>query len=420
MTTQSITDEITIKTTNQADNALQSKTISKTLILTLATVFAISPFAIDTYLPAMPNMAEAMQVDISMVSVTVSLYILGMALGQLIGGPLSDQKGRRFVMMLGLLIFAVGSVLLTTSTSIEILWLWRFIQAAGGGMAVVGVPAIIRDVSSGKESAKLFSLIALIMMIAPSIAPTVGTLILSMSSWQWIFYFLAVIAVVVIGLVMVFIPARSPQVKNITSTAKSFSKDSGLRSVFRQKNALGFMFAQAFAYSVMMTFLTNASMIYMKIFGVSAAHFSMLFIANICGLVIINRLNTLLLRWYEPATLLKCFLLLQVSGGLILTASVFIAPDLLYFAVIGFVVSIAANGGIMANASACFLKYYAHNAGSASAVLGAMQYTVGAAISAFAAVISMGNLLPVVLVMLLSSTVALASAVSADKKSRTE
>ncbi len=199
MTTQTITDEITIKTTNQADNALQSKTISKTLILTLATVFAISPFAIDTYLPAMPNMAEAMQVDISMVSVTVSLYILGMAAGQLIGGPLSDQKGRRFVMILGLLIFAAGSVLLTTSTSIEILWLWRFIQAAGGGMAVVGVPAIIRDISSGKESAKLFSLIALIMMIAPSIAPTVGTFILTLSGWQWIFYFLAVIAVILSG-----------------------------------------------------------------------------------------------------------------------------------------------------------------------------------------------------------------------------
>ncbi|WP_028864837.1 multidrug effflux MFS transporter [Psychromonas aquimarina] len=418
MTTQSITEEITIKTTNEADSTLAAKTISKTLILTLAAVFAISPFAIDSYLPAMPSMAAAMQVDISMVSVTVSLYILGMAVGQLIGGPLSDRRGRRFVMMLGLLIFAAGSVLLTTSSSIETLWLWRFIQAAGGGMAVVGVPAIIRDISSGKESAKLFSLIALIMMIAPSIAPTVGTLILSMSGWQWIFYFLAVIAVIVIALVMLFIPTLSERTKKTLSTTQPDSKSSGLRSVFRQKNALGFMFAQAFAYSVMMTFLTNASMIYMEIFGVSAAHFSMLFIANICGLVIINRLNTLLLRWYEPATLLKCFLLLQVGGGLILIASVFIAPDLLYFAVAGFVISIAANGGIMANASACFLKYYAFNAGSASAVLGAMQYAVGAAVSAFAAVISSGKMLPVVLVMLLSSAAALVSAVSADKKSR--
>lgn len=415
MTTQTIVTEVKNHSRHEVHDISNSRTISKTLILTLASVFAISPFAIDSYLPAMPTMALDMQVDISMMSVTVSLYVLGLAVGQLIGGPLSDRQGRRFVMALGLGIFAIGSALLTTSTTIEILWLWRFVQAIGGGMAVVGVPAVIRDNSSGKESAKLFSLIALIMMIAPSIAPTAGTLILTMAGWHWIFYFLAVFAIAVIGLVMLFIPPRTVHVRAKITDSNTKSKQYGLLSVFKEKRALGFMLAQAFAYAVMMTFLTNASMIYMEVFGVSAEHFSLLFAANICGLVTINRLNTLLLRWYDPAALLKHFLLMQVIGGLVLVASVVIAPDQLYFAVTGFVISIAACGGIMANASACFLKFYEHNAGSASAVLGAIQYTVGAAVSALAAFISMGMLQPVVIVMLLSSMLALLAAVIADK-----
>ncbi len=393
-----------------------SYSVSRALILTLAAVFAISPFAIDSYLPAMPAMARSMNVDIALVSVTVSLYLLGLGVGQLIGGPLSDKKGRRLVMALGLGIFALGSVLLTTSPYIEILWFWRIVQAVGGGMALVGVPATIRDNTSGKESARLFSLIALIMMIAPSIAPTVGTLILTQAGWRWIFYFLAVLAILVTGLVMLFIPSKKVSIEEAGS--KPSAKECGLLPVFKEKRALGFMVAQSFGYAVMMTFLANASMIYMEDFGVSPEHFSVLFLANIAGLITVNRLNTFLLRWHEPATLLKGFLLMQVTGGLILIASSIIAPDMLYFAVTGFVITIAANGGIMSNASACFLKFFGHNAGSASAVLGAVQYAVGAAISACSAFISMGKPQPVMIVMLLTSAVALTGAVMADKRDR--
>lgn len=400
----------------QVHATIKTHTISRPLLVTLATVFAISPFAIDSYLPAMPAMAEYMGVNISLMSVTVSLYVFGLAVGQLIGGPLSDKKGRRFVMVLGLLIFAVCSTLLTSSSSIEILWIWRFLQAVGGGIAVVGVPAVIRDNSSGKESAKLFSLIALIMMVAPSVAPTVGTLILAMAGWQWIFYFLSSFAIIVIGLVLQFLPHTTISRKSAGADANGKPKKYGLLSVFKEKHALGFMLAQAFSYAVMMTFLTNASMIYMQVFGVTANHFSILFAINICGLVVINRLNSLLLRWFEPAALLKSFLLMQVGGGVILVTSQLIAPAQLYFAVTGFVVCVASGGGIIANSSACFLKSFAHNAGSASAVLGAVQYTTGAAVSAFAAFICMGRMQPVVMVMLVSSTIALLCAVIADKK----
>ncbi|RTR39952.1 Bcr/CflA family efflux MFS transporter [Shewanella canadensis] len=380
--------------------------LDKTLVITLSAICAITPFAIDSYLPAMPVMAESMNVDISMLSVTVSLYVLGLAVGQLIGGPLSDRKGRRPVMVLGLAIFALASVLLTTSSSIEMLWLWRAVQAVGGGIALVGVPATIRDNANGAEAAKLFSLVALITMIAPSIAPSVGTLILSLADWRAIFYFLALTAVLVIGLAVAFIPSEAASVKKATGGHRGL----GFIGVLKERRALGYMIAQAFAYSVMMIFLANASMIYMGFFGVSAEQFSMLFAANIATLIAMNRLNTFLLSKFEPATLLKGFLLMQFFGGLTLLASSLIAPERLLFVVPGFVIAIGANGGIMANASACYLKYFGNNAGTASAVLGAVQCTVGASVSAIAAFISMGMVQPVIIVMLVSSTIALMGA----------
>jgi len=391
--------------------------MNKTLIVTLAAVFALTPFTIDSYLPAMPTMAKVIGVDISLMSVTVSLYIFGLAIGQLIGGPLSDKKGRRFAMIVGLVVFAIASILLTTANKIEVLWLWRVLQAIGGGMAVVGVPATIRDTTSGKEAAKLFSLIALIMMIAPSIAPTVGTIIMSLGDWRWIFYMLAIMAVLVAILVMCFMPEPTESI-TLKSESSDIQKKFGLLSVFSEKRALGFMVAQAFAYSVMMIFLTNASMMYMEVFGQTPKQFSMLFFANICGLVVVNRANTFLLARFEPEVLLKGFLSLQVLGGIILVTASVIVPDALYVVVVGFVIAISANGAVISNSSACFMKRFGHNAGSASAVLGATQYTIGGTVSALSAFISLGSIQPVVIMMLLSSMIALTGATISAAYSR--
>ncbi|QUM80607.1 multidrug effflux MFS transporter [Moritella sp. 5] len=391
--------------------------MNKTLIVTLAAVFALTPFTIDSYLPAMPTIANAMGVDISLMSVTVSLYIFGLAIGQLIGGPLSDKKGRSFAMIAGLAVFAIASILLTTANQIEALWLWRVLQAIGGGMAVVGVPATIRDTTSGKEAAKLFSLIALIMMIAPSIAPTVGTIIMSLADWRWIFYTLAIMAVLVAILVMCFMPEPTEKVI-LESASSEIQQKFGLLSVFSEKRALGFMVAQAFAYSVMMIFLTNASMMYMEVFGQTPKQFSMLFFANICGLVVVNRANTFLLARFEPEALLKAFLSLQVFGGIILVTASVLVPDALYVAVVGFVIAISANGAVISNSSACFMKSFGRNAGSASAVLGATQYTIGGTVSALSAFISLGSVQPVVIMMLLSSMIALTGATIAAAYSR--
>lgn len=379
-----------------------NKKMSTSLIMLLAAVFAMSPFAIDSYLPAIPAMAADLNIETSMVSVTVSIYVLGMAIGQLFGGPLSDRFGRRPIMVAGLLIFSVGSLLIASAESMEMLWSWRVIQSIGGGIAVVGVPATIRDNAEGKEAARLFSLVALIMMLAPSIAPTVGTIVLKTLGWPSIFIILSVVAVVVaVGAAVVM-----PKAEKVTKQKKS----GGYISVIKERRALGYLLAQAFGYAVLMTFITNAPFAYIEHFEVTVELFSGLFIANVVGIVIVNRANSLLLRVYEPAILLKAFLGMQLIGGVTLVGSMIIAPENLWFAVVGFVISIAANGGIMSNSSACFMRFFANSAGVASALLGAVQYGVGAAVSALAAMLSVDTLWPMILAMLVSTLIALTGA----------
>jgi len=408
--------------TQTANNNVNKK-VSKKLIVTLSSIFAISPFAIDSYLPALPQIAAEMQVDISMLSVTVSLYILGLGLGQLIGGPLSDKHGRLPIMLFGLSIFAIASLLLTTSTHIHVLWMWRLIEAIGGGIAIVGVPATIRDNANGKEAAKLFSLVALIMMIAPSIAPTIGNFILSFHTWHWVFYFIAMMSIFAMLMAIKYVPHQSARSKRQlqidaeqagqkTEPTKAIS----FLQVLTHKQAAGYMIAQGFAFAVMISFVTNSAMIYMGVFEVSAKTFSQLFAINIVSLVIINRLNTFLLNRFEPSTLLRFFLLMQLSGTLLLTSSLFLDIQNLTFTVIAFAISIGANGGIISNSSACFLKFFGKNAGKASAVLGAFQCITGALVSAFAAFISMGKIQPVLIMMLVSSSIALTAVIYSNKQ----
>ncbi|MGL6259697.1 multidrug effflux MFS transporter [Vibrio sp. WXL103] len=385
-------------------------TISKRLIVLLASVFAMTPFAIDSYLPAIPTIAGALEVNTAMISITVSIYVFGLAMGQLIGGPLSDRFGRMKIMVIGLVIFSGCSMMLAFSKHIYAFWAWRIIQSIGGGIAVVGVPATIRDNAEGKEAAKLLALIALISMIAPSVAPSVGTLIMNLISWHWIFIISGVLALIVaLGAAKVL-----PNSNSRVNKAKAI----GYRDVFTNSKAIGYLLSQGFSFAVLITFIANGAFVYMVHFEISAELFSSLFFFNILGLGIINRLNSFLLNRHAPAYLLPRFISLQVFGTSVLVLSQLFAPDFLWLTVAGFVISISANGGIMANSNASFLKHFGQGAGVASAALGASQFLIGASLSALAAVLSTNSLWPIVAIMFITSLLSLGSTLHANHKNR--
>ncbi|CAM2858574.1 multidrug effflux MFS transporter [Vibrio rarus] len=381
--------------------------LSKTFIILLVSIAAISPFATDSYLAAIPIIANDLSAETSYVAITVSLYVFGLAIGQLLGGPLSDKYGRKAIIVLGLLIFSAASIAIGFIDSLHQMWCFRIIQAVGGGVAVVGVPAIIRDRTSGKETARLFSLVMFIGAIAPSIAPSVGTLILKLLGWHWIFIAMGLFALVISLSVTVAMPKQA--------SATRARKSQGYRAVFAERRALGYIVSQGFGFAVLMCFLTNVAFAYIEHFAISEELFSLLLVLNVAGVACVNRLNSFLLNRYEPSLLLKFFLKLQVLSALFLVLVTFVFPHTFILTVIGFVVTTAMIGGIMPNSAASFMHYFPDNAGTASATLGASQYVIAAIVSGTAALLCVDSLWPLVLVMLSSSVIALLGASKASK-----
>ncbi|MFV0573985.1 MAG: multidrug effflux MFS transporter [Vibrio sp.] len=378
-----------------------TKSVPKSLIVLLASVFALSPFSIDTYLPAIPTITADLDVNIHWVSMTVSLFVFGLSIGQLLGGQFSDRFGRQKVMSVGLVVFAIGSLAISAAQSIQMLWLFRLLQSLGGGMAVACVPALIRDNAEGREAARLFSLIALIMMIAPSVAPSVGTIILSLLNWHFIFIFLGCLGLVLALASWKVVP--KPKVEASVHRPKLMS----YTEVLKQRTVLGYLLSLAFGFSVMMIYLANTPFVYMEHFGISEKAFSMLFLLNVVGLVSVNRLNAWLLKKHEPADLLVRFIQMQFSGAVIMLLSVIFLPEHIYGVALGFFIMVSANAGIMPNTNACYLQYFKQNAGKASGLLGFMQFFTASIISGLVAYLSHDDLWIVVIGVIVCSSIAL-------------
>jgi len=168
--------------------------LPKGFVVILALLTSITPLAIDMYLPSFTQIAQHFHTSIDNIEITLSIFLLGYSIGQLFGGPLSDRYGRKYFIYIGLGIYIIFSLMISLATSIEQFLIFRFIQAIGGGLAVINTNSIVRDIYHGNEGAKIFSTISMIMMIAPMIAPAIGTVILNTLGWKYIFGFLSVYA----------------------------------------------------------------------------------------------------------------------------------------------------------------------------------------------------------------------------------
>lgn len=349
---------------------------------------ALGPLALDTYLPAFPAMAASLSVSVHQISLSIACYVFVLAIGQLIGGPLSDHWGRSPVMLSGLSLFAVASLLISQVHSIEALLVLRMLQAFGGGWATVCVPAIVRDRLSGTEAARFFSLIGLIMILAPAIAPGIGSLMLLSFSWPAIFILLTLYAGLLIPLLKwVLFSANQHMTK---SSSKLFStKLSSMqryRAVFATRPALRFMLLQTFCFAVMLLFITHSSFIYQDYYGANESAFALLFGANVVVMMLANLTNRRLLKHYLPQQILRWSITIQFAGIVLLLLISSLAPSLWLF-LPAMMITIGAMGAITPNTQACFMEYFAEHGGTASALLGATQFSVAGVISAASALL---------------------------------
>lgn len=380
---------------------------------------AIGPFSLDAYLPAFPAMAESLGVSLSQVSLSVSVYIFTLSLGQLVGGPLSDQFGRQRVIFAGLGIYVLASLLIWQSERLETLLALRALQAFGAGWALVSVPALVRDRVQGVEAARLFSLIGLIMVVAPGIAPTVGGLLLTVGGWAFIFLCLALYALAVLPVLelVIFRPAR--QRAKAASPSPTGAKVSILRryrEVLATRRALPFLFWQAASFSVLMIFVTHASFIYQRHYGASEHSFGFLFGANVIVMLLANLTNRALLERLGSRRILRRATCIQALGvaALILIA-LFDGP--LYLFLPAMMITVGMIGAIAPNIQASFIEYFSVNSGTAAALLGASQFGIAGIASALSSQLPHA-LAPIMLAMGLCSAVCLAMLMLSLKEER--
>lgn len=383
---------------------MQAQISPRRLALLLGTLVALGPLAIDTYLPALLAMSEHFAVAIHDVEISVSVYVLGVALGQWLGGPLSDHFGRKPVAYAGLLLFIAGSLCIPFSNDVQALYLLRFLQAMGGGASVVIAAASVRDHFTGQQAAGVLTSIGLVMLVAPLLAPALGAALLHLAGWQSIFFMLAGYGVMLLWLVRYPLP-MVPRKKDSEPLRHRLFNAYG--RVLRNRPAMGFILANGLSFSAMFVFITDAAFLYMEYFGISPSEFPLYFGANVVTMLGLNRLNVLLLRRYASADIMRVGLILQALAGVALLVLT-LTNSLTLWAVVPLIMVTAGMVAlVMPNGIASFLTLFDRDSGAATGLNGALQFLLAGVIGTLLGTWHDGTPVPMTLLMAGSSITAL-------------
>ena len=341
------------------------------LIILLSILSSVAPIATDTYLPSIPEIAKYFDVNIHKIELSLSIFLIGFAVGQIFGGPISDRYGRRFGSILGLIGFAFFSFLIIFSSNVYELWIYRFLEAFFGGITVVNAAAAVRDRFKGQEAAKVFSLIGIIRSIAPLLAPVFGALIIHFYPWEGIFVFLTIYSLFVAFLVYKDLPESF--VKSEQKVLESY------KSVLTHKKAMKAMLVLAISFGAFFIIIAKTSYIYIEYFGIKTDYFPLFFGINFIILMFMIKVNVNLLKKYNALSIVKFAILFQIVVGLIF---ILIHQNI---TLIQTVIVLAAYMSMMAfvfgNCMSLAIEHFSKNAGVASGVIGVLQFGLGALIS---------------------------------------
>ncbi|ASK18491.1 MULTISPECIES: Bcr/CflA family multidrug efflux MFS transporter [unclassified Halomonas] len=365
--------------------------------LLVAANTALAPFAIDAYLPAIGVLAENINASIHHTELSISMFLFGFAIGQLCFGPLSDRVGRKPVLLSGLVVFMLASLMITTVDSLPSLLVWRFIQALGGGACVVNSAAIVRDCFSGREAAKVMSTMAMIMMLAPLVAPAVGSLLLHIAGWWLIFVFLAAYA----GFLLWLLGTRLPETRDTNLPAASPRQVvRNYVSVLRHKEGMGYICAVAASFAGLFAFVTASPFLYLDYFSLSPSVYPMVFGVNVVVIALSNRVNIHLLRKRSPQQNLRLGLTIQLIAALGLVIATALNFASLYVVVPLVMLFTGMIGLITPNAISALLDHFGHISATATALLGGIQFSCGAIAGVLVGLFQVEHLWPMVLTML--------------------
>ncbi|MGH3861460.1 multidrug effflux MFS transporter [Actinokineospora sp.] len=344
------------------------------LALILGGLSAFGPLSIDMYLPAFPAMAEQLGTGQAKIQITLTAFMIGLAGGQIIAGPLSDAYGRRRPLLIGLALYTLSSLACAVAPSVVALVFLRLGQGVSAAAGIVIARAAVRDMFSGAALARFFSLMLLVNGLGPILGPIIGGQVLRFTQWPGIFIVLAGFGVVLFLVTALALPEtlaplgrRPARLGHVLRTYRRIGTD---RSFIAYAAAAGFVMGAMFAY------IAGSSFVLQELHGLSPQAYSFLFGANAVGIVVMAQVNGLLLRRFAPRRLLIVGLLTSVTGGLAVLAATYLNLGLLYL-LPGLFVVVASVGIVTPNSTALAMADHGHRAGTASALLGLVQFVIG-------------------------------------------
>ncbi|WP_372036975.1 multidrug effflux MFS transporter [Shewanella sp. 10N.286.52.A9] len=373
------------------------------LIPMLAAIVAITPLAIDMYLPAMSNIAQTYSTHVTTVQQSLSIYLAGYALGMLTFGPLADRFGRRPLVIFGLSGFTVISFFISICSSIEVFLALRFVQAFIGAAATVVVPGYIKEVY-GDNTAKGMSYVSLIMMLAPLLAPSLGSLILELGEWPLIFLSQSCYAIALLLIVLFKLKMPSDKAADTRSKQSFFAayKTVLTRQGVKVNITCGVLTSFAF-----FCYLTASPFIYMEVFGLDKTLFAVLFSTNVGALMLANIINSRIVTRYGSSRML---FVATVFGSLAATGLLIVnIVDLSYHYTVAMLIPLMGCLGIMSvNADAIVLMKFKKETGTATAVIGTLRFGFGSLAGPLLALFYTGTAVPFSALMLISVVMVMA------------
>ncbi|ECR3131563.1 multidrug effflux MFS transporter [Campylobacter jejuni] len=376
------------------------------LIIILALMSSIAPLSTDMYLPALSHVEQSFQTNSFLTQLSIASFFIAFALGQLIYGPLSDIFGRKIPALVGIFFFIVSSLFCVIIDDIYAFIALRFFEALGGCAGVVIARAIVNDLFEIKEAAGIFALMMVFSSLAPMLSPTFGGILLEYFSWHSIFATLFALGILLFLMILFGLKESAPHLKN-----KKFSHHEAMKSykfVLSDKRFLVYILCASFALAAMFAYITGSSFVFTQFFGLSEQKFALLFGANALGFVICANINARLVLKYESEKILAKALMIMFISTVILLVNAFFHPNFLLFELSIFT-SIVMLGFIAPNTTTLAMARFKEHSGTASAVLGTVQFGFAGLISFVVGAINANT--PIILAFVMCACVLVANGV---------
>jgi len=372
------------------------------LFVLLGGLTAFGPLSIDMYLPALPAIGRDLAASESVIQLTLTACIVGLALGQILAGPLSDRLGRRRPLLIGVAGYVLASLLCATAPAAPVLVGFRLVQGLAGAAGIVIARAVVRDLYIGSAAARYFSRLILIMGLAPILAPVIGAQVLRFTSWHGIFLTLAFVAALLWLGAAIGLPETLPVARR--SSGGLLGTLATFRELLADTRFIGYALSGGLAFGAMFAYISGSPFVLQGIYRVSPQTFSLIFGINALGFVVASQVNGSLVGRIPPARLLVAGLIMSATAGIVLLLVVLIGGLGLAAFLPPLFLLVSSVGFIVPNATALALSRRPNAAGTGSALLGVIQSGVGAAGAPLVGVAGISSALPMAGVIAASGT----------------